>query len=215
MSISKSVNEFCTENLDIHRYASFDYCYNYFYRKENEYIHDLEKSCSILGFYLASWGMMRGSSFLLQKSYKYFIPLMKYLNQIDINYWSIDVDNYNTENKAILGLYNDIKDIIIENGERDIVLVTKIMLGVFGIMPAFDDYFCKCFKEIDPSKSKFTSVNFNALEVIYDFYLRNNKEIDLLSTKLKTKDFISGKDKHPYTKAKIIDMYGFIEGTKK
>ncbi len=30
-----------------------------------------------LGFYLASWGMYRGSSFLLQKDYKVHVPIVK------------------------------------------------------------------------------------------------------------------------------------------
>ncbi len=51
------------------RYTSFDYCYNYF-RTTNDLNQDIEKSCLVLGFYLASWGMFRGSSFLLQHSIK-------------------------------------------------------------------------------------------------------------------------------------------------
>lgn len=30
-----------------------------------------------LAFYLASWGMYRGSSFLLQKDYKIYIPVVE------------------------------------------------------------------------------------------------------------------------------------------
>lgn len=45
-----------------HRYTSFDYCYNYFHPTNNSK-QDIEKSCLVLGFYLASWGMFRGSSF--------------------------------------------------------------------------------------------------------------------------------------------------------
>ena len=47
------------------RYASFDYCFNYFqsfrtYPAELTSPGNLELSCLQLGFYLASWGMLRG-----------------------------------------------------------------------------------------------------------------------------------------------------------
>ena len=55
------------------RYKSWEYCYKVFNDAHNfgnldeEYIDYL---CLHLAFYLASWGMYRGSSFLLQKDYK-------------------------------------------------------------------------------------------------------------------------------------------------
>jgi hypothetical protein len=55
-------------------YASFDYCFNYFQgvreRGDRRLASAgyLSRSCLHLGFYLASWGMMRGSSELLQRS---------------------------------------------------------------------------------------------------------------------------------------------------
>ena len=64
-----------------HRYASFDFCYSYFYQvhvlneSKNE---DKEKSCMVLWSYLASWGMLRGSSKLLQKSPAYLLPLINH-----------------------------------------------------------------------------------------------------------------------------------------
>lgn len=51
------------------RYTSFDYCFNYFQsHREQGKLPDLlrgealQLSCLHLGFYLASWGMLRGSS---------------------------------------------------------------------------------------------------------------------------------------------------------
>lgn len=49
------------------RYASFDYCFNYFqsFREARNIAAlassaNLQLSCLHLGFYLASWGMLRG-----------------------------------------------------------------------------------------------------------------------------------------------------------
>ncbi len=56
------------------RYASFDYCFNYFQEfKEQGRIKQLsnssniQHSCLQLGYYLASWGMLRRKGFLLKK----------------------------------------------------------------------------------------------------------------------------------------------------
>jgi hypothetical protein len=43
----------------------------------------MQLSCLHLSFYLASWGMFRGSSFLLEKSAKFFEPLVRTISSID------------------------------------------------------------------------------------------------------------------------------------
>lgn len=209
MNISKSVNLFLGQRDLKHRYSSFDFCYNYFYKNKNNILEDIEKSCAILGFYLASWGMMRGSSFLLQKSYNYYIPLIKYISSLDSSIWDIDVSNYENNYSVILQIYKDISEIIIEDNQRGIVLITKIMLGVLGICPAYDEYFCKAFKKIDPNKSKFTTFNKKSLEVISNFYKKNKSEIDDLNNQIRTLNFMTGEELYNYKLAKIIDMYGF------
>lgn len=49
------------------RYRSWEYCYEYFLRDRQQI--DIKDACLNLAFYLASWGMYRGSSFLLQQDY--------------------------------------------------------------------------------------------------------------------------------------------------
>jgi len=68
------------------RFASFDYCYNYFHNFYiNKNIKDIAKKENIetsnlqLGFYLASWGMYRGSTHVLQKSVKYLENVIIYI----------------------------------------------------------------------------------------------------------------------------------------
>lgn len=83
------------------RYASFDYCFNYFQSfKENgktrelATLDNLQNSCLQLAYYLASWGMLRGSSFLLEKSVKFYGPLIRYIAQVKKEIWDIDVHTY-------------------------------------------------------------------------------------------------------------------------
>ena len=193
------------------RYASFDFCYNYFYsfskeKRLPELANDknLQTSCLQLGFYLASWGMMRGSSFLLEKSVRNFRDLITCISKTDSHLWEIDVDNYNDDN---IGCLLDCKTKIIsslgeENNPSDI-LISKIMLGVFANVPAFDTYFRKSLKVY--------SFNKKSLLKIKDFYEDNKDVFD--SYQIHTFDFLSSEETDiVYTKAKLIDMCGFMDG---
>ena len=51
------------------RYLSWEHCYYIFSQSRNTDAPDIELLCLHLSFYLASWGMYRGSSFLLQRDY--------------------------------------------------------------------------------------------------------------------------------------------------
>ena len=89
-------------------------------------------------------------------------------------------------------------------------LITKILLGVFGFIPAFDSYFSDTFRDILDGRCGFRRVNSNSLTCIKDFYDTNKLAIDKLSKETFTTDFLTGqKTTINYPKAKIIDMYGF------
>ncbi|EMR74694.1 hypothetical protein MBGDF03_01050 [Thermoplasmatales archaeon SCGC AB-540-F20] len=201
------------------RYASFDYCFNYFQSfKEKNNIEEIsnndnvENSCLQLSFYLASWGMFRGSSYLLSKSIKYFEPLVKNISRFNNTIWEIDVDRYNNDKnldllieckKMIYGSFNN------WTGASD-TLISKIMLGVFGNIPAFDNYFAKGFNMYSLCKRN--------LRKIYDFYIieENNRVIDKYCNTIYTIEFKSSRPtSYTYTRAKIIDMIGFVEGYNK
>jgi len=217
MDIKKSFNQFLDGSgknngrKPNERYASFDFCYNYFYSfyKRNKLSelaneNNLQMSCLQIGFYLASWGMMRGSSFLLEKSVRNYTALIIAISKMNSELWEIDVPDYNDKNIALL---LDCKQQIInalgeENNPSD-TLVTKIMLGVFANIPAFDQYFTKSLKV--------NSVNEKSILKIKKFYLENKDVFD--SFKIYTFDFLTSKETNNlYTKAKLIDMYGFIDG---
>jgi hypothetical protein len=216
-NIESIVNNFKSDSKPNDRYTSFDYCYNYFLETK-DLTKDIEKSCLVLGFYLASWGMLRGSSFLLQKSAKHYQSTIEYISTLEKSVWKIDADNYTEDNiEIILNIYENVKKRLIKTGNSDLTLVTKILLGVFGFIPAFDQYFCNTFREIFADKNcGFRAVNLKSLNCIKDFYEQNKIEIDKLSKETFTTDFKSEtKTLNNYTKAKIIDMYGFTVGLKK
>lgn len=210
------VNNFKSHSNPDDRYTSFDYCYNYF-RKTNDITQDIEKSCLVLGFYLASWGMFRGSSFLLQKSVKHFEPTIRYIATLDKSVWGIDVDNYDEKNiQKVIKIYKDVKFCLINKDNSDLTLITKILLGVFGFIPAFDNYFCNSFRAFSGGQCGFRKVNGKSLNFIKTFYESNKTTIDKLSADTFTTDFMTGqKTTINYPKAKIIDMYGFTSGLPK
>ena len=209
------VAEFKNQSEPNDRYSSFDYCYNYFKQtKPKELTNDMEKSCLVLGFYLASWGMFRGSSFLLQRSVKHFEPTIKYLATLDNSIWEIDIDKYTDGNiTTLLQIYFDLKRHIDVETKTHLTVVTKVMLGVFGFIPAYDQYFLKSFSKLFKGQCAFTSVNRKSLTCLKEFYDANYGDIDNLALQTFTTDFSTGqKTKLNYPKAKIVDMYGFTSG---
>jgi hypothetical protein len=219
--INKLINSFLKDREPTDRYTSFDYCYNYFqdFKSNNKLLEiavpgNLQVSCLHLGFYLASWGMLRGSSYLLQKSIKYYESLIKEISNFDRRIWSIDVDDYTQENmKLMLDCYEMITNAFIPNGVKEETIVTKIMLGVFGCVPAFDQNFCDAFREFFKGKCGFRSLNIDSLSYIKEFYKNNQNLIDKWSNRIKTIDLKRGNHTNlSYPKAKIIDMIGFTYG---
>jgi len=217
MDIKKSFNQFLEGNgknkgrKPDERYASFDFCYNYFYSfyKKNKLSElaneeNLQTSCLQVGFYLASWGMMRGSSFLLEKSVRNFSNLIITISKMNPKLWEIDVADYNEENiSLLLGCKQQIINALGKENKPSDTLVTKIMLGVFANIPAFDQYFRKSLKV--------HSVNKKSLLKIKEFYIQNKEDFD--SFKIHTFDFLTSTETNTiYTKAKLIDMCGFIAG---
>lgn len=194
------------------RFSSFDYCYNHFYsfyhdNRVSELADDrnLQMSCLQLGFYLASWGMLRGSSFLIEKSVKHYGNVISAISEMDPILWEIDVDSYSEEN---IDLLMDCKTRIIDALGRDNAktldtLVSKIMLGVFANVPAFDANFC--------GSMHMHKLNQDSLREIKKFYNDHEESFDSVNT-IYTYDFSGGETDIIYTKAKLVDMCGFMDG---
>lgn len=215
------------------RYASFDYCYNHFYKMDN--IEDLEKSCAILWSYLSSWGMIRGTTTLLQQNYYYLKDMINYIafcGEKNPGYWDIDFPYDNEKSiKTLITMYNDIEVKLAFTAQRNSgkqntnpsnTLVTKTMLGVFGVVPAFDDYVSKFFNYLVPKRQGKTAiknegVNEKTCEVLNRIGGLKGFTIPKLDNLLKrsefdTLSFDSRGSNRKYTRAKLVDMYCFIVG---
>ena len=140
------------------RYKSWEWCHQAFIQKRIEYLGacDFRKERIIdelalhLACYLASWGMLR-SSFLLQRDFKAHKKTVKEIldNKYDCLWdYSPDDNDIITEAKEKLftgqendkGLYWKIKEDFYEPDKATDTLVTKILLGTFACVPAYDRF---------------------------------------------------------------------------
>jgi hypothetical protein len=174
------------------RWASFDYCFNYFQEArqdgDTKRLNDDENrqlSCLQIGFYLASWGMMRGSGQLLQNSVRGLAPVVKQIAEVSASTWELDVHLYADHADEVVDLGWRIRDGFSEsNVHASDTLVTKTMLGVFGCVPAFDRYF-----RIGSGLRLFSE---KSLRSIGSFCEDNQAVID--AAQVPTLDFLTGDD---------------------
>ena len=209
MKINANLRKYLDQRQPNARSSSFDYCFNYFqsYREGGDVSvmssrENMELSCLQLGFYLASWGMLRASSVLLQKSVRHYARVIEAIASMDPEVWEIDAHCYTERNIAILQEVAGELRAALLNKATD-TLVTKIMLGVFGSVPAFDTYFRTGFGV--------GTLSPRALRKIGLYYTQKAQIIE--NGRVSTIDFSTGQPtKRKYTRAKVIDMIFVIEG---
>lgn len=204
-NIYDALMEFSEEqNKEFHRFNSWKHCYEYFqHTKVNNQFQDIEKASLHLGFYLASWGMYRGSTFLLQNDYKIHNGVIDIV--IDIiekkkNNNFDDFEKISNIAKRISEHYLTAHPNSKKNKNSTDTLITKILLGTFACIPAYDRYFIIGLKKHGIT-TKFDENSFNMINKFYD----DHKE-----------EFIKfNKDaKYEYPKMKLLDMYFWKVGFK-
>lgn len=191
------------------RYRSWEHCYSNFINARDNKNAELDYLSLQLAFYLASWGMYRGSSFLLQKDYKIHIPVVKELLKEEYDPLAgIDcVELKREKNQRLLEKINafldeyysnirgEVKNIKVRN-QLSSTLITKILMGTLGCVPAYDRYFISGIK-----KQKVASGNYNMKSIgqIVDFYESNIVELENIRKDMKVNGMA-------YPQMKILDM---------
>lgn len=213
------------------RYRSFDYCYSYFMYLQPEN-YDMEKSCYVLMAFLASWGMLRGSSVLLSKNVTSYKPIIKFIIEMK------QKDNYHNSKKTKFEYYRTLDLTVDEHDEfaknvAELILelmpvveelytkdngniaevdtgISKILMGIFGY-PALDGYVMKAF-EIKGFRynSKKETIK-NCFQKIVDKY----KDIGEINIQHKVIKFDGTETDINYSQAKLMDVYGFEFGKNK
>lgn len=158
------------------RYLSWRHCYNAFSnRKQAKSSDDLALQ---LAFYLASWGMYRGSSFLFQKDYKVHVPIVKLLLEARYDPLRGISARELCEDKS-LALLDELSARIRQAYAQELpvsksapnhatdTLVTKILLGTLGCVPAYDRFFVQGVKRHHISNGVYSSVSVRAVAQFY------------------------------------------------
>lgn len=214
----KSIN-----SVPNHRYKSWEHCYNFFNSIKNKRINkeELDLAQLHLAFYLASWGMYRGSSFILQKDYTIFKKIVEIiLSEKYFQLWDLE---QNIDNKELFLLFEELylqieKELIqikksvknhpdLDKGEKrylnnekiSYTLITKIILGTIGCIPAYDRFFIAGTKTVEGMQSEFNPKK--SLAQLITFYKRNKEDLEFLLRKFKG-----------YPPMKILDMYFWVTG---
>lgn len=204
------------ENKEHGRYKSWEHCYRAFYKVRNDVAPDYNYLALHLAFYLASWGMYRGSSFLLQKDYKIHEEAVKeiikeeYDSLVAIKFNELNYKNLEKMEKLNSFLRNHYRKVSQKDEDEKIsdILITKILLGTLGCVPAYDNYFTKGFKKFNVLGSfsnKEGKLNEKSILRLAEFYKKYEKELEE-----KRKDFkikINNKNvENKYPQMKVLDM---------
>ena len=191
------------------RSRSWEHCYRVFRDARTDPSPDCDYLSLHLAFYLASWGMYRGSSFLLQKDYKVLVPIVEEIlkPEYDCLFGVACTDLRESEvqgslenlNKYIAKHFEPIRD---EVAGRKVpssvspVLITKILMGTLGCVPAYDRFFEEGAKYLGLEKK---SYNKDSLLELAAFYEAHNDRLEEARCGMRTEDLV-------YPQMKLLDM---------
>lgn len=184
------------------RYRSWEHCYGFFQEHYRDLLKVEDTAALQLGFYLASWGMYRGSSFLLQRTHTAHLPVIQVLASPQFsNLWSRDVGTHDHDIElaaTIMALVESVKAAYKQFGTPTDTLATKVLLGTVGCLPACDRYFIDGFKS---TRFPYSSLNRLFVDRILEFVVDNRLELSQLQT------MIIDRDGPQYPLMKLVDMH--------
>lgn len=191
------------------RSRSWEHCYRVFRDARTDPSPDYDYLSLHLAFYLASWGMYRGSCFIFQKDYKVHTPIVEKVlkPEYDCLFGLACADVREPEVKLML---DTVSDYIADHFDpirekiagREVttpvspVLITKILMGTLGCVPAYDRFFIDGIK-----KHKVTTGEYNLKSVLrlVDFYEAHNDRLEEARRGMQTEDLA-------YPQMKLLDM---------
>lgn len=191
------------------RSRSWEHCYRVFRDARTDPSPDYDYLSLHLAFYLASWGMYRGSSFLLQKDYKVLSPIVEEIlkPEYDCLFGLACADVRNSDVwKQLKKLSDDIAyhfwPIRNEVAGRKVasnvspVLITKILMGTLGCVPAYDRFFQDGVAIYKVTTREYSR---NSLLKLVDFYEEYNDRLEEARRGMRTDDLV-------YPQMKLLDM---------
>ena len=213
-----------SQSAEYHRGKSWEHCYVFFrnYKKFRNDADLLDRSALHLGFFLASWGMLRGSSFLLQKDYKFYVPIVKTLIEPTYNgLWDFDFSKESKEQNIdnLFNLKKELEERIEENNKADgddkkhqmDLIITKIIMATMGCAPSYDRYFKDGLRnKMGPEKmkkGKYGNFHKNSFKNLLDLSEGDEELRKIYKETCLIKGTIF---KHP--PMKLLDLYFWLSG---
>lgn len=200
------------------RSRSWEHCYRVFRDARTDPSPDYDYLSLHLAFYLASWGMYRGSSFLLQKDYKVLSPVVEEIlkPEYDCLFGVACVGLREPEvQERYTNVYDDIAEhfwpIRNEVAGREIassvspILVTKILMGTLGCVPAYDRFFQDGVATYKVTTQEYST---NSVLKLVDFYEEHIDRLEEARRGMRVGDLI-------YPQMKLLDMGFWQIGFKK
>lgn len=191
------------------RSRSWEHCYRVFRDARTDPSPDCDYLSLHLAFYLASWGMYRGSCFLLQKDYKVLSPIVEKVlkPEYDCLFGLACADVRNSDvwkqlknlSDFIAAHFRPIRD---EVAGRKVttpvspVLITKILMGTLGCVPAYDRFFQDGAKYLGLEHNSYKE---KSLLELADIYEEHNDRLEEARRGMRTEDLV-------YPQMKLLDM---------
>lgn len=185
-----------------HRYRSWEHCFRFFRASRNEIRSDLDVAALQLGFYLASWGMYRGSGFLLQRDYTVHKRTIEALiSERFAALWELEIGANATDEEyvdLILQAAGAVRSSYEPFGNASDTLVTKVLLGTLACLPACDRFFIDGLKR---TGHQYSYVNAPFVKRMVGFCTKFAGELRQEQSRIA---LVSGAD---YPLMKLADMY--------
>lgn len=191
------------------RSRSWEHCYRVFRDARTDPSPDYDYLSLHLAFYLASWGMYRGSSFLLQKDYKVHTPIVEKVlkPEYDCLFGIACADVRNDDvREQLMELSGDIADDFrpirnevagrVVGSQVSPILITKILMGTLGCVPAYDTFFEKGVRHLGLKEKNY---NEDSLLELAKFYEAHNDRLEEARRGMRTGDLV-------YPQMKLLDM---------
>lgn len=190
------------------RYKSWEHCFRFFRQFATPVVVvDRETAALHLAFYLASWGMYRGSSFLLRFDYTIHRAAVDGLVQPRFApLWHRDIggSEHDIEHvPLILEAADAVREAYKPFGNATDTLVTKVLLGTLACLPATDRLFRDGFARSD---YKYSRLNRKFVHSVVGFC---GQKLPVLRSEQARIKGISGTH---YPLMKLIDMYFWQTG---
>lgn len=197
------------------RPQSWDFCYEHFSDLERV-LADRQASCMQLGYYLASWGMLRGSTYLFKSTNaRHYLKVIDVVCEYDSQMRDVTPERFGERDtqEFLVSAYHDLGDALLPDGGSRKTLVTKALMGIWGVFPSLDTYFLGTFQEFAKAAGRrgvFSRFNAKTVDFVGEFYMTHQQEIDRLAEAYQTVDFVTGQSSgRNLPAAKIVDIYGF------